>query len=263
MFNVKGKVAVITGGSRGLGLAIGREFLIAGADKVVLVSRKQDACDKAAAELNNEHLGSGRADGLGVDLGAPDGGKKLKESLTNKLGLTKLDILVANAGATWGADFASHPPGAIDKVLNLNVRGVFLSIQALEPMLSASATKEDPSRVIITGSVAGLRAGLSGGTYGYLASKAAVHHLAKSLSVELGPEKITVNVIAPGFVPTKMSNGLLEVIGEEMRDSTPLRRLGKPEDVGLAAVYLCSPAASFVNGVVLPVDGGIHLAGRL
>lgn len=259
MFRLDGKVAVITGGSRGLGLAIGREYLRAGAKQVLLVSRQQKACDEAATELNGEKLGEGRAYGLGVDLGSPDGGKKLLEALTSKFGLKKLDILVANAGATWGADLASHSAGSFDKVYNLNVRGVFLTIQALVPLLAAAGKAEDPARVLVSGSIAGILPQTAGGIYGYIASKAAIHHLAKGLAVELGPSFISVNVIAPGFVPTKMSRGLLSKIGEQMASANPLRRLGTEQDISAAALFLVSPGASYVNGACIPIDGGASI----
>lgn len=181
-----------------------------------------------------------------------------------------MDVLFANAGATWGAPFDSHPDAAFQKVLDLNVRAVFNTIREFTPLLTAAGRKgeggriEDPSRVIVTGSVAGIGVGTLGqhGTYGYSASKAAVMHLAKNLALELGPRGITVNAIAPGFFPSKMANGLLEIAGGQgkIAKANPMGRLGRPEDIAGAVVYLASRAAAHVNGVVLPIDGGAVLA---
>lgn len=171
-----------------------------------------------------------------------------------------VDILLANAGATWGEAFDTHPDSAFAKVMDLNVRGVFNTIRLFTPMLEKRGTVEDPSRVVITASVAGLGVGTLGknGTYGYSASKAAVLHLGRNLALELGPRHIAVNSICPGFFPTKMSNGLLEISGgkEHIAQGNPLKKLGRPEDIAGAIVYLCSRAGSHVNGVALEIDGG-------
>lgn len=264
LFNVNNKVALITGGSRGLGLYMAEGLLKAGASKVYVSSRKAKACDEAAKELNDlvsKNGLKGKAIALPGDCGTRKGVEELLAQFKKQE--NKLDILIANAGASWGADFHSHPDEAFAKVLDLNLRGVWSTIQLFEPLLEQSASESDPSRILVTGSVAGIRSGMSGGTYGYLSSKAAVHHLAKTLAVELGPLGITVNILAPGFFPSKMSNGLLEVIGDEMISSNPRRRLGVKEDIIGATVYLCSPAGNYINGTVLPIDGGSHLAGKL
>lgn len=171
-----------------------------------------------------------------------------------------VDILFANAGATWGAPFDQHPDEAFAKVMDLNVRGVFNAIREFAPLLQKRGSIADPSRVIITSSVAGLGLGSLGdhGTYGYSASKAAVLHLGRNLAVELGPRHITVNSLCPGFFPSKMSNGLLEATGgaEQMAKANPMRRLGEAEDIAGAVVYLASRAGSHVNGETLAVDGG-------
>ncbi|ANB15600.1 Sps19p [Sugiyamaella lignohabitans] len=261
LFSLEGKVALVTGGSRGLGLYISEGFLAAGASKVYISSRKAKACEEAVAELNRyaESNGlKGRAYSIPADLGIRKGVEHLAAEFA-KLE-SKLDILVANAGASWGADFEKHPDSAIGKVLDLNLRGVFSSIQLFAPFLEKAGSSTDPARVLITGSVAGISSGLSGGTYGYLASKAAVHHLGKSLAVELGPRNITVNVLAPGFFPTKMANGLLEVIGDEITQANPRGRLGTKEDIIAASLFLASPGGNYINGVVLPIDGGSHLS---
>ena len=175
-----------------------------------------------------------------------------------------VDILVANAGASWGAPFDSHPDSAMAKVLDLNVRGVFNCVREFAPLLSARATGDDPARVVVTASVAGLGVGTLGanGTYGYAASKAAAISLVRNLGVELGPRHIAVNAIAPGFFPSKMANGLLELTGgaEASAAANPMRRLGRPEDIAGAVVYLCSRAGAHVNAATLVIDGGAHWA---
>lgn len=262
-FGLDGKIAVVTGGSRGLGLNMCEAFLLAGCSQVYVSSRKQDACEQACQQLNelsNFKNLKGVAIPIAADASNQAGVDKLVKFVSSKT--DKVDIVAANAGATWGAEFGSHPEKAFDKVIGLNVKGVFLTIQSFYPLLEKAGTVEDPSRVIITASVAGLRSGMSGGTYGYLSSKAAIIHLGKTLAVELGPSNITVNSLAPGFFPTKMSNGMLEAIGDEMVESNPLRRLGEPDDIYGAVTYLCSKAGRYLNGVVLPVDGGMHLSGK-
>lgn len=171
-----------------------------------------------------------------------------------------VDILFANAGATWGAPFDEHPDDAFAKVMDLNVRAVFNTVKAFAPMLEKRATAADPSRVLITASVAGLGIGTIGknGTYGYSASKAAVIHLGRNLAIELGPRHMTVNSICPGFFPSKMSNGLLELSGgaAQLGASNPLGRLGHPEDIAGIVVYLSSRAGSYINGEAIALDGG-------
>jgi NAD(P)-dependent dehydrogenase (short-subunit alcohol dehydrogenase family) len=180
-----------------------------------------------------------------------------------------VDILFANAGATWGEGFDTHPDAAFAKVMDLNVKAVFNTIQRFAPLLQARATPEDPSRVLVTGSVAGIGIGSVGNanaTFGYSASKAAVLHLARNLAVELGPRHVLVNGIAPGFFPTKMANGLLALSGGEksLAEANPNGRLGKPEDIAGVVVFLCSKAAGHVNGDTVIVDGGqLWARGRL
>lgn len=167
---------------------------------------------------------------------------------------------MANAGATWGEKFDTHPDSAFAKVMDLNVKAVFNTIQLFTPMLEKAGSTEDPSRVLITSSVAGKGVGTLGehGTYGYSASKAAVLHLGRNLAVELGPRGITVNSICPGFFPSKMSNGLLAASGgaDKFAEANPMKRLGRPEDIAGIVVYLSSRAGSHVNGEAIAIDGG-------
>ncbi|KAF1855019.1 NADPH-dependent beta-ketoacyl reductase (rhlG) [Fusarium sp. NRRL 52700] len=260
LFSLKGKVAVITGGSRGLGLHAASAFLQAGASKVFISSRKAAACEEACKALNAlPNLAPGA-----VAISVPADSSKFEgvESLLAqvKKHTDRVDILLANAGATWGEQFDTHPDSAFAKVMDLNVKAVFNTIRLFTPLLEKSASLQDPSRVIITASVAGLGVGTIGkqGTYGYSASKAAVLHLGRNIAMELGPRHITVNSICPGFFPSKMSNGLLEMSGgaEEIANSNPMRRLGKPEDIAGVVVYLASRAGSHVNGETIAIDGG-------
>lgn len=171
-----------------------------------------------------------------------------------------VDILFANAGATWGAPFESYPEPAFAKVMDLNVKAVFFCVQKFAPLLRARATVADTSRVIVTASVAGLGVGALGpqATFAYSASKAAAVHLARNLAVDLGPKHVLVNSICPGFFPTKMASGLLEMTGglAKHAKNNPAGRLGHPEDIAGAVVYLASRAGAHVNGTAIAIDGG-------
>ncbi|KAF7559839.1 hypothetical protein G7046_g4306 [Stylonectria norvegica] len=260
LFSLKGKVAVVTGGSRGLGLHAASAFLQAGAKTVFISSRKASACNTAVAALNAlPNLAPGaRAIAVPADSAHEAGVAHLLAEV--KKHTDRVDILFANAGATWGEAFDTHPDAAFAKVMDLNVKAVFNTIRLFTPLLQASASLRDPSRVLITASVAGLGIGTLGaqGTYGYSASKAAVIHLGRNLAVELGPRHVTVNSICPGFFPSKMSNGLLDLTGgaEQIAKGNPMGRLGVPEDIAGIVVYLASRAGSHVNGEAIAVDGG-------
>ncbi|KAK9447812.1 uncharacterized protein V1518DRAFT_76622 [Limtongia smithiae] len=264
-FDVDGKNALVTGGSRGLGLVAAKALLENGAAKVYISSRSASACEDAAKELSSLRGISGRAVPVAGDFSNPDAIKKVLSTVAADCG-GKLHIVIANAGASWGQKLETHPASAFDKVVDLNLRGVFLTIQASVGMLQTAGTPEDPARVIVIGSVLGIMTAENGGgsgTYGYIASKAAVHHLARTLAVELGPRNITVNTIAPGFFPTKMTRGMLRGVGEHMAESNPRQRLGEDEDLAGLVVYLCSRPAGYVNGTVITLDGGMHLVGKL
>lgn len=232
----------------------------AGAAKVFISSRKAKACEEAVAALKAQpNLAPGaQIISVPADSATLAGVKHLVAEVSKHT--DHVDILFANAGATWGAPFDKHPDEAFAKVMDLNVRGVFNAIREFAPMLQKNGTVRDPARVIITSSVAGLGLGSLGdhGTYGYSASKAAVLHLGRNLAVELGPRHITVNSLCPGFFPSKMSNGLMEMTGgaEEKAKQNPMQRLGEPEDIAGAVVYLASRAGAHVNGETLAVDGG-------
>ncbi|KAH8815848.1 hypothetical protein F5884DRAFT_196023 [Xylogone sp. PMI_703] len=260
IFSLKGKVAVVTGGSRGLGLHAASGLLQAGCSKVYITSRKAAACEAAVKALNAlPNLAPGAH---AISVPADSSKFSEVERLVKEVSQTTdhVDILFANAGATWGESFDTHPDSAFAKVMDLNVKSVFNTVRLFAPLLQKNATIEDPSRVIITASVAGLGVGTLGknATFGYSASKAAVLHLGRNLAIDLGPRGILVNSIAPGFFPSKMANGLIELTGgvEQHAAQNPNRRIGKPEDIAGTVVFLCSRAASHINGVTIPIDGG-------
>lgn len=193
LFNVNGKVALITGGSSGLGLNMAHGLVRNGA-KVYISSRKQAQCDEAVAELKPY----GQAVAIACDASKKANIDALVKKIT-ELEPNGVHIVIANAGATWGAEIDDHPESAFSKVMDLNVKSVFYTVQCMLPLLEKAATKEDPARVIATGSVAGLRVS-SPGIIPYSTSKAAVHHLIRNMSVVLGPRNITANAIAPGKI---------------------------------------------------------------
>ncbi|KAI4145884.1 MAG: hypothetical protein L6R39_003663 [Caloplaca ligustica] len=260
IFTLDGKVAVVTGGSRGLGLHAASGLLQAGCSKVYITSRKASACDSACAALNA--LPNKRPGAKAISVPADSSKIAGIEALVKEVQKTTdhVDILFANAGATWGEKFDTHPDSAFAKVMDLNVKSVFNTIRLFAPLLQRKATQEDPSRVIVTASVAGLGVGHLGehATFGYSASKAAAIHLTRNLAVELGPRHILCNSIAPGFFPSKMASGLMEMEGGEAQIAkmNPNGRLGRPEDVAAAVVYLASRAGSHVNGANIVLDGG-------
>ncbi|KAI1819163.1 hypothetical protein F4861DRAFT_166594 [Xylaria intraflava] len=268
LFSLKGKVAVVTGGSRGLGLNAASAFLQAGCAKVFITSRKAKACEQAVEQLNKlPNLQPGaRAISVPADSATVQGIESLVAQVSRHT--DHVDILFANAGATWGERFDTHPESAFSKVMDLNVKSVFVTVQKFAPLLEKRPTIDDPSRVIITSSTAGLGVGTLGAqaTFAYSASKAAVLHLGRNLAVELGPRHILVNSICPGFFPTKMSTGLLKMTGGMDRHSrsNPTRRLGRPEDIAGVVVYLASRAGSHVNGATIEIDGaGLWSRGEL
>jgi len=260
IYDLEGKVVVITGGSRGLGLHAASGFIQAGASKVYITSRKAKACEEACAALMalpNKRPGA-QAISIPTDSSKPEEVQRLVDEV--KKTTDHVDILFANAGATWGAPFDKHPDNAFQKVMDLNVRSVFNTIKLFAPLLEKAAKKDDPSRVIITASVAGIGVGTLGeqATYGYSASKAAVIHLGKNLAVELAPRGILTNMIAPGFFPSKMASGMMEILGgtELIAESSPDGKVGEPEDIAGPVIFLSSRAAKHINGAVLTIDGG-------
>ena len=247
LFSVEDKVALVTGGSRGIGLMIARGYVASGA-RVYVASRKAEVCEEVAAELSKV----GTCIAMPADLGSPDGARALADALKERE--PELHILVNNAGANWGAPIEEFPDSAWDKVLNLNVKNVFrLTVELLAPLRAASRPG-DPARVINIGSIDGLNPPLLE-TYAYSSSKAAVHHLTRHLARRLAPE-ITVNAVAPGPFESKMMAATLERFGDSIRDTNPLKRIGEPEDMAGVALYLASRAGAYLTGAVVPVDGG-------
>ena len=249
LFDIAGKTALVTGGSRGIGLMIARGYVEAGA-KVYISSRKAEVCDEVAAELSKV----GTCISVPADLSEEAEVHRLAAEVG---GLEdKLHILVNNAGATWGAPLADFPSSAFDKVINLNVKSPFLLVQALVEKLAAAGTADDPARIINIGSIDGIQVPIME-TYSYSSSKAAIHQLTHHLARHLGPRHITVNAIAPGPFESKMMAETLRNFGDQIARSSPLNRIGRPDDMAGAAIYLASRAGAYVTGAVIPVDGGI------
>jgi NAD(P)-dependent dehydrogenase (short-subunit alcohol dehydrogenase family) len=248
LFSVAGKTALVTGGTRGIGKMIAEGFVDAGAT-VYISSRKPDACAEVAAELSEK----GTCVGLPADLAREAECHRLAEELATRV--DALDILVNNAGATWGAPMAEYDEAAFERVLSLNVKGVFHLTNALVPLLQKAGTQDAPARVINIGSIDGIGVPALE-TYAYSASKAAVHQLTRHLAKRLAPV-ITVNAIAPGPFESKMMAATLKAFGEQIAANAPLRRIGRPDDMAGAAIYLSSRAGAYLTGAVIPVDGGI------
>ena len=248
LFDVTDKVVVVTGGTRGIGRMIAGGFVAGGAD-VIVSSRKADACEATAAELSVH----GRCRAIPADLSTEDGARGLAEAVA---ALTDhVDVLVNNAGATWGAPLAEHDDASWSRVLDLNVEGVFHTTKFLLPLLQAAGSTDDPARVINIGSIDGIHTPLLE-TYSYSASKAAVHQLTRHLAKHLAPE-VTVNAVAPGPFESKMMAATLAAAGEQIAASAPLKRIGRPDDMAGVALFLASRAGAYLTGTVIPVDGGI------
>jgi NAD(P)-dependent dehydrogenase (short-subunit alcohol dehydrogenase family) len=248
LFSVEGKVALVTGGTRGIGLMIARGFALGGA-RVYVSSRKAEDCERVAAELSQH----GECFPLPADLGSEAECRRLADALGAREPV--LHVLVNNAGTNWGAAFAEYPDSAWDKVLALNVKAVFHLTRALAPRLEAAARPGDPARVINVGSIDGLAVPALE-TYAYSASKAAAHHLTRVLARKLAP-KITVNAVAPGPFESKMMAATLDRFRDVIVQGCPLGRIGEPDDMAGVAIYLASRAGAYVTGAVIPVDGGI------
>lgn len=257
LFNLQGKVALVTGGSRGIGYMISQGLLQAGA-RVYITARKAEACAEAAADLRQY----GDCIALPGDLSAQEGRESLRDTLVDAEPC--LHILVNNAGAAWGDSYEAYPEAAFDKLMSINVTAVFSLTRALTPMLEAAAATENPASVINIGSMDGLHIPtVTGvGTYAYTASKAAVHHLTRHLAVELGPRQITVNAVAPGFFPSKMTDQVFAHRLKEVEHNSLLGRVGTAEEMAGVAIYLCSRAGAYTHGVVIPVDGGTSINHR-
>ena len=251
LFSVAGKNVVVTGGSRGIGYMIAEGFVRAGA-RVIITARKAEACNEAAQQLSRH----GECGSVPADLSTVDGRRAFGIEVTERFD-GQLHVLVNNAGATWGAPIDEFPEEGWDKVFDVNVKAVFDLTRRLLPALREGVRDGDPSRIVNISSIDGLRVPAME-SYPYSASKAAVNMLTRHLATRLAGERITVNAIAPGPFPSKMMAFLLEEHSEEVAAGVPLGRIGEPEDVAGAALFLASRAGAYVTGTVLPVDGGIQ-----
>ena len=257
LFSIEGKIALVTGGSRGIGQMIAAGFLASGA-KVYISSRKAEACEATAKRLVEDH--GGECHPLPADVSLLDGTEALASALAERE--SQLDILVNNAGATWGAPLDEFPEAGWDKVMNTNVKGVFFLTQKLLPLLRKSASHADPARVINVGSIDGIKTPVFD-NFSYGPSKAAVHALTRQLASHLVRRNIIVNAIAPGPFPTWMlSTGVGtggDVEGtdwEAVGKGNPRGRVGTAEDIAGLAIFLSSRAGAFTVGETITCDGG-------
>ena len=257
LFDISGRTALVTGGSRGIGEMIAAGFLANGA-KVYISSRKSAACDATAERLSETY--GGECVALPADLSQLAGVESLASRLAERE--SKLDILVNNAGAAWGAPIDEFPESGWDKVMDTNVKGVFFLTQKLLPLLRKAGAEGPPARVINIGSVDGLKSAIFD-TFSYGASKAAVHHLTRFLATHLTKERILCNAIAPGPFPTWMLSTGVGFRGEtegvdwdRVGANNPSRRVGAPEDIAGLAIFLASRAGEYVVGEVIACDGG-------
>ena len=249
LFDIKGKIALVTGGAKGIGAMMTRALVESGV-KVYISSRSAEACNDFAKEMSQ----------IGECIALPTNLLELEniEALAKQLGEreSQLDILINNSGSTWGAPIEDFPEKGWDKVMDLNVKSVFFLTKSLIPLLKAGASSSDPSRVINISSVASfIHGGLQ--AISYNASKAAVNSLTKVLAHDLAPSKILVNAIAPGVFPSGMTASF-DI--EKIINASPLGRVGEPTDIAGLVIYLCSKGSSFMTGNIIPLDGGLLIS---
>jgi NAD(P)-dependent dehydrogenase (short-subunit alcohol dehydrogenase family) len=253
LFSLEGRVALVTGGSRGIGKMIAAGYIAQGA-KVYISSRKPSACDETAAELS---AGGGACISLPQDVSTVEGCKALAARFAEHE--SKLDILVNNAGAAWGAPFEEFPESGWDKVMNLNLKSPFFLTQALAAPLRAAASFEQPAKVINVASIDGIRPNPQE-TYSYHASKAGLIHLTRRMAATLIRDNIVVTAIAPGAFASEMNRDARDH-ADEIAKHIPSRRIGTDEDMQGVAIYLASRAGDYAVGITIAVDGGVAFAG--
>lgn len=254
LFSVAGKVAIVTGGSRGIGKMIASGYVANGV-KTYITARKAEACEATAQEL----AAMGECFAIPADLSTKEGRDAFVGEIKKRE--EKIDILVNNAGAAWGAPFEEYPDAGYDKVMDINVKAIFTLTRDLLPLLTKHASPEDPSRVINIGSIDGLRVSTMD-NFAYGASKAAVHFLTKNLAVRLAPKGVTVNAIAPGAFESQMMDHTLSKYRDQIEQENPLGRIGRPGDMAGLALYLAANASKYLTGQVIALDGGRNLGAR-
>jgi NAD(P)-dependent dehydrogenase (short-subunit alcohol dehydrogenase family) len=254
LFSLHGRIALVTGGSRGIGKMIAAGFLSQGAAKVYITARKAAACEATAKELSSAY--DGECIALPIDISTNAGIEMLAGEIGKREG--KLDILVNNAGAAWGADFDEFPEAGWDKVINLNLKTPFFLTKALAGSLRAAAHVERPAKVINIASIDGIFVNPLE-TYSYAASKAGLIHLTRRMAVKLISDHIVVSAIAPGPFKSDMNKAARDN-ADEVAARVPAGRIGTDEDIAGAAIYLASRAGDYVVGATIAVDGGIVYA---
>ena len=247
LFNLKGRTALVTGGSRGIGAMIVEGYLAAGAERIYISARKVDQIEAAVEQFGDKVVG------IPLDLSTVEGCRALAAEIAARE--DKLDILVNNAGAAWGADYESFPEAGWDRVMDLNVKSLFFLTQALHPQLKAAASFERPAKVINIASIDGMKIN-PWQTYSYQASKAAVIHLTRRMAAELAPQNILVSGIAPGAFQSEMNKAARD-FGDQVGKNIPFPRIGTPEDMAGLAIYLASRAGDYIVGETIACDGGI------
>ncbi|WP_374397818.1 SDR family oxidoreductase [Sphingopyxis sp.] len=251
MFGLDGRIALVTGGSRGIGKMIVEGYLAAGCARVYISARKTAQIEEAVADFETRY--PGKVIGLPVDLSTVEGCRALAKELEARE--ERLDILVNNAGAAWGEPFEGFPEAGWDKVMDINVKSPFFLTQALHGLMKAAGTPERPAKVINIGSIDGLRLN-PWETYSYHASKAAILYLTKRLAARLVTDNIIVTAIAPGAFQSDMNKAARDH-GDAVAKSIPVKRIGVPEDMAGAAIFLASKAGDYVVGDTIAVDGGL------
>ncbi|CDO59197.1 MULTISPECIES: SDR family oxidoreductase [Parvibaculaceae] len=248
LFDVSGKVVVITGGSRGIGEMIATGFVENGA-KVYITARKAEACDATAARLSE----IGTCISLPYDLSTVEGVTAFAKEIESRE--EKLDVLINNAGAAWGEPIDDYSEKGWDKVFDINIKGPFFLTQKLLPLLRKAATYEEPARIINTASINGIEPPILD-TFAYSSSKAGMIMLTRHLAGRLADDNILVNAIAPGPFPSNMMAATLATMGDAIKADNPRKRIGEPEDIAGVAIFLASRASAYTTGATVPCDGG-------